>query len=1815
MVRKRQHPAPRLDDIDPDFNIQYNEALHGDAIKKDLNIDYLPSDQQEQLSSLIKEFWCVFDPKGLNIPVKDYECCIDTGSNAPVSCRNVTYGPLETPKIANSIAQLLALGLIYQVFDGAWCSKGLLAPKPHQEHITDIDNFIWRFCISYVALNSVTKVVAYPIPRCDEAVGIDFGGVFRWIMDAPSGYHQIRVALEDQCKLAFAGPGSTKYTWKVMPFGPVNGPVTFIIFIHDMDGTWKEIARTRGIDLDSGSTGTRIIVDDIFSWAPTFAVSLLYLRCQLEVCRCQNLSLSLKKCLFFPPRIEFVGHDVCADGNRPAQTKRSLLNAWPIFKTVRDLHSFVGFLNFYGPYIPNMEMRISNLRELMKEELDTPLGTAYTSIHDAERADMLQALLADPCLMRYNPEKRCYLRTDFSSLGFGTVLLQPDDDEASLAAMKREMEGGPCEFMQKGSTLRLRPISFAARRCRGREAKLHSHLGEGMALDWALNKFRARLWGRRFTAITDCYGLRFIMSYDGDNPVILRLQMRFMLWAMDLHHRTNEWLVDADYFSRCGADLSFDPLVTEYLNYTTNLRKLYPPISGTMQPENMPGFRGPRFQATFPSDSDTTASAAFLTPATSSIDPALTVALSGVFLDGANGMSNNLHNVPICFGTLDSVSTRTVPLYNGDIASMACSVSSFAWGVYGFNNGHFFSTMSIRNLPFRIVLAADTRPSGRALFKEHTNCPHIADSSAGLLQHIVSSKVTSPIHGYFIHSHRFLLAQTQVDFWRIQSAIVRALQTQRRLQIFVAHVHPDCDHAPITSFRRSLTRTGWILSSTDVYFPQFGDSIADGAQFIIGLHRTASSNHDRILLPTPPPSKPSPLAQFVYAPFNRRDYALSPARLNPAFKDSGLTASAPTPSTSTRTSLRQERAYNIHRPSDDPGITAGTGVYFDTGLCPPFCGPNTNLFGCSFGIEFSIPDDSHQFVRSISPYEFVSCYGLDRNMTYAISQPTQFPHADCGIPALTSFWLLHAISERLLTIQLENFEVFDSSNHSAPAAFASVPSFLNGAIGVTLPSPSRWIEATSEDPETSLIIKMLTNPGKFMNKDNISSLHHIYRHPIREGHLLMEKGLIYLRETFQDSDKFVKLLVVPEAMQNIVFVAFHSNPIGAHLSAFRTYARMRLRYFWPHMYKYCFKLIKQCPGCALGNITRHTSSDLVYGFPVCAPMKVMMVDIYSVGTEVNFEGNIYHLIACDAMTAFAVSEPVPEQNARSFAGAIMKIWLRFGFSHTLVVDKDSKFRGVFAETAKLLNINLHVLSGGNHDAMMVERVNRFLNASLVIFCNERGTIKVSESGILLALYAWNSAPVVGTDISRSLVVVGREFHFPIDFSAEQHHMLTSTPAKLKSFAGEQAQNLKACRLICETLIKHHRNYHREHANLSRDLPKKYSLGDFAFSRRSVKSDKSKGVVAKVKSPYTGPWEITKVLPGSSYEIRHKFSGELGKRHAAHLSPFPLQLVPFEPVDGADNRYSQMYQPIKKDPYEEAGIKGFKPYQPFREQLPAIGLSAAASASLHFPSLAELNADICNWSEGEMDLVFNDDTLTQDVEIFTSNPSVIPSEPVCAAPPVTKPTLPLITDLTSNLITSRDRLFFIAHRVPGTNVSEWSLVRVALEDSLALNPQAFHDGRFLVDFYICHPQDKFFNAVNQRYWLEYHPQSSVESSPRELAHLIRPSSSSSQYARAEGLRPFRQWVRLIHADTYITGPFNFASIGGRQSPDRVPLDEWKALHEHSSLFSNATPSLELPDYSVHLSSFHETLDNSDVAARFTTCAANPHLLALFQDCHA
>jgi hypothetical protein len=288
------------------------------------------------------------------------------------------------------------------------------------------------------------------------------------------------------------------------------------------------------------------------------------------------------------------------------------------------------------------------------------------------------------------------------------------------------------------------------------------------------------------------------------------------------------------------------------------------------------------------------------------------------------------------------------------------------------------------------------------------------------------------------------------------------------------------------------------------------------------------------------------------------------------------------------------------------------------------------------------------------------------------------------------------------------------------------------------------------------------------------------------------------------------------------------------------------------MYSFIKRMCSACPGCALANPTRSTSSELVYHFPIDAPFRVLFVDGYFAGKHSGFEGCEVYLIAACGMTGFSVMEPVQHATSSSFASGIMKIQLRFGLCHTILLDKDSKFFGVFKEAVDLLQINRHVLSGGNHNGMLVERVNRYLNKGLKIMTNERDSVRVAMEAILLLLYAWNSAPIPGTDISRCLVALGREFQFPFDFSADKHLALTSTPASVTSYSRDLATRLSALREVATLLVDEQRAYHREFINARRPDPKLYSVGDTVFARRATRSDAGCGQVDKLTYPFTGP---------------------------------------------------------------------------------------------------------------------------------------------------------------------------------------------------------------------------------------------------------------------------------------------------------------------------------------------------------------------------
>ena len=75
---------------------------------------------------------------------------------------------------------------------------------------------------------------------------------------------------------------------------------------------------------------------------------------------------------------------------------------------------------------------------------------------------------------------------------------------------------------------------------------------------------------------------------------------------------------------------------------------------------------------------------------------------------------------------------------------------------------------------------------------------------------------------------------------------------------------------------------------------------------------------------------------------------------------------------------------------------------------------------------------------------------------------------------------------------------------------------------------------------------MVGNPGLTKAKSNMEKLHPSYRAPICKGLICLENGMLILKEPITGEQIYRHLRIVPKDLYNIVFVAFHANPIGGH---------------------------------------------------------------------------------------------------------------------------------------------------------------------------------------------------------------------------------------------------------------------------------------------------------------------------------------------------------------------------------------------------------------------------------------------------------------------------------------------------------------------------------------------------------------------------------------------------------------------------------------------------------------------------------------------
>ena len=1753
--KTRWTPGDSRDDI-----IEFIAEKHSEELTKNFKVgENVSQEVKERLITIIKKYWDCFCAEGARRPILGYEFGIDTGDAKPVCCRKKQYGPYESGIIMTQINALLSNDWIYEC-GGPYGSLIVLAPKPHQEHIDNIEKFVWRMCVSYRQLNAITKPFEYPIPRCDDAIAILIVGgekVYIITVDARQGYHQVAVRLLDQEKLAFFAPNNKKYTWKVMPFGPTNAPAFYTAMMGAFQGEWEDLfleqlenmstiggdtvtIKTDGsilIGTKNVRTGSKVIIDDILLWSNNLELILLYFECICQVFKKYRVSFRLDKCEFLKERVEYVGHDLTPTGNCPAKSKFDLISDWKLPTTGQSLHSFVGLVKFYARYRPYFEIKIKPMRALIRAWYRTSIPLmAWSPDLISLFEELKRDVTSSPILTRFNPSQPVFLKTDWSAEGMGWILMQPAQDEDSQAAVDTLRQKGDCLFDLKVEGPRLQPVAYGSRSCTIAEKTFHSFVGEAACGRWAISQNRKFLWGTHFYWMCDCNAVREILEYEGNIAMVSRWAQELLGYHFTVIHRSARMMVDVDGLTR-----RFGKAIAEYVMiahimsrrdqktrpeaYRHDFKSIEKPTKASNSHADVDNplilLTHAKIKETIdmmePIDDEIVGNVLTIRtdPIRIPLPTSCTTTRGATIRQETNAITEAVDAMEIIIVTIDDV-TGSLASWTRDHGPL-----NVLWTVHNMftttPNTRMFDVMfslherhpiiSLRDIPTNVFIQMH--------MMEATFIPHQNGSVHDWLDQILMlfKRVISTAGNCL----RYVTCWIRKDFFSCPIQKVASLQLKEHLSEPWEHIIQCYNTA------------------------EFGDSVS---AFRVGIHihLNTDSVHDVHDAKKPTASLDqysSSYGNYIVESMNDvmdEDLVPIPFEIMKQRIPSTTDRSLPFRICTTHTlgiSNNQNKSDVL-----DPEYPARE--------------PNKNIsehtiFGNRFGIPFKSSDNAW-YARAVSTLELLRMYSISENLLHNPKLYLNMHHdADVLLPScIPSKFRQHYMESTTICSSLLDPFIFSEDGHliSAQCFFTE-----------SNPTPTlKWDQAYQEDVETKTLLALVRQQSQSsasLSPKEIQQVNMCYREHLKNERIhLIEERLVLFKPVVMGA-RHISLIIVPNSLRKKLFSHYHAGPSGGHMGEYKTLFRMRSRFFWPKMRSDIKTWTRGCAHCQAYNVWRNRRSELHFSWPVTVPFWIMHIDLWSPGhTELATSSNSKETkkgylmnTMCD-MSQFVISSITFDTTALQLSQLFMSdVVLSFGMCAVLVVDEGSNFKSVFQEMCSILKITCWPLARGNHKGLGVEKYHRFLNKTQAIVGNDRGTHETFVQNAKTSQYAWNSAPIDDTDVTRSMAAVGRDFRFPIDVELSPTPTLNdSTNSALFDYLRNVSNDSKFAQSIVAILVEERRKRHRDRHNKDKVQPQ-FQLGDVVKAHVQVSSKKSSGEVKKLSYQARGPFQITACLGHNSYEVQryNEPNSATRKYKATELYLLPPTIFPAEPLDTMDQRFlnyehAPIVSPLKKslniELYNEQHFNKPPKFKQASKDTPHTNIDKLAFlAHNNYPSIKQLHE-----------------------ETATTLPSI---EEIPISDPVVSTTARNLYEL---LTQSNQTLLFIQYTPNETLRPRWYLVNVDIVATTESNPNFRTNHKYFCSFLAKHHADHNKSDECSRWWPDWYEYTQCDTTQQIIYGkrvLFRPNQipDSTKYI---------EWgdeIDLSEPDRILHGPFAFEPLSiTNRTRCKVSPNDWKEVSE-------------------------------------------------------
>ena len=266
-------------------------------------------------------------------------------------------------------------------------------------------------CQDYWYLNEHTVRNMYPPPLISTLINKLQGAKYFSKIDIQWGYNNIHIKEGDKWKAAFITPYSL-YEPTVMSFGQCSSPPTFQAF---MDSTFRDMI----------IEGWLIIyMDDVLVAATTLEECQERTKWGLKRMQEEDLHLKLAKCAFDQMEVEYLGLVVKEGEVHIDPTKLNAVWDWELPKSVKAVHSFIGFCNFYQKLIPNFSTLTQHLHDLTKKGITFSWGKEQDDMF----VKLKEVFLSAPVIKMLDTSRVFFVMTDTSLTATRGVLVQKDSN-------------------------------------------------------------------------------------------------------------------------------------------------------------------------------------------------------------------------------------------------------------------------------------------------------------------------------------------------------------------------------------------------------------------------------------------------------------------------------------------------------------------------------------------------------------------------------------------------------------------------------------------------------------------------------------------------------------------------------------------------------------------------------------------------------------------------------------------------------------------------------------------------------------------------------------------------------------------------------------------------------------------------------------------------------------------------------------------------------------------------------------------------------------------------------------------------------------------------------------------------------------------------------------------------------------------------------------------------------------------------------------------------------------------------------------------